>query len=69
MIHLTHSVSGSEIGNELMNDPEEAMYALEALADGDGMLIDDICDMISGQTAEKVSQFARRLADAIDNRN
>lgn len=69
MIHLTHTVSGPEIGRELANDPEEAIWALEALAaDATEFFFSEVADLIAGQTAKDVSAFARRLADAIDNR-
>ncbi|MEM9762124.1 MAG: hypothetical protein AAF968_06395 [Pseudomonadota bacterium] len=70
MISLTVYESGEALGRALADDAEEAMFALEAMAqEGNGALIDDIADVITGEIAETVSTFARRLADAIDTRD
>ena len=68
MIHLTHSVSGGEIGVALAEEPEELLEALEALAGRYGMFRDDVLDMIAGTRADNIARFCRDLADAIDNR-
>ena len=68
MIMMTHIVSGNEIGEALLGDPEEIIFVLETLAAQDDWLINEITESIAGTTAEKVSEFARTLADAIDNR-
>lgn len=34
MIHLSHSITGGQIGAELANDEEELAYALVAIAEG-----------------------------------
>ena len=68
MIHLTHSVSGGELGAELAHEPEELLAALEELAGRYGMFRDDVLDMISGTRADNIAKFFRDFADAIDNR-
>lgn len=69
MLRFDINLSGSQVGRELAEDPEEAIYALEAMADRPDHLLDEIPQLIAGMTAENVTAFLRNLADAIENRD
>ncbi|GGF73337.1 hypothetical protein SAMN05216376_111161 [Mameliella alba] len=61
MIHLSHTVSGGEIGNQLANDEEELAYALAAIA---LVGVDDnaVADYLSGEDRERVRTLCNAIA-------
>lgn len=60
MIHLSHFISGGQIGNELANDEEELAYALAAIAEA-GVNDIEVADYLSGDDRDRV----RNLCNAI----
>ncbi len=61
MIHLTHSVSGSEIGGQLASDEEELAYTLATIAE---LGVDDnaVADYLSGKDRERVRDLCNAIA-------
>ena len=61
MIHLSHSVSGSQIGAELAVNQEELAYALVAIAEG---VPDDteLLYYLSGEDQRKVRDLCNAIA-------
>ena len=64
MIHLTHSVTGAQVGEELGNDEEELAYALVAIADQKPDL-DELRDNLGGVNQRIVRDFCNSIAIAL----
>lgn len=61
MIHLTHSVSGGQIGRELAGDDEELAYALVALAEY-GVDDEALSEYLTGEDRERVRHMCNAIA-------
>ena len=61
MIHLSHLVSGGQIGNELADDEEELAYALAAIAMV-GVDKKAVADHLSSDDRERVRDLCASLA-------
>lgn len=61
MIHLTHSVTGGQIGNELAGDEEELAYALAAIAER-GVDDNAVADYLNGEDRERVRDLCNAIA-------
>ena len=61
MIHLSHSVTGGQIGSELAHDEEELAYALSAIAE---IGVDDqsVADHLSGEDRDRVRDLCNSIA-------
>lgn len=69
MISIEHRMTGNDLVQGIIDDPEEAIFFFEGLADeGGDRFLEEIQELVAGQTAEKIVEFARKLADAIENR-
>lgn len=67
MITLTHSVSGSEVGRELINDAEELAYALIEMSDQSALNIGpQVADVLYGDDRKKVVEWLKSLAREIE---
>ena len=61
MIHLSHSVTGGQIGTELAGDEEELAYALVAIAEH-GPDIAELRDYLSGSQQKEVIDLCNAIA-------
>lgn len=69
MITLDIQVSGSQIGRELGNDPEELAYALEALAErNDSNLPKEVADSYPYGDVDSVVALLRNIATELEER-
>lgn len=67
MLSFDVSVSGSEVGRKLQNDPEELAYALAELADGfRETLATDVIEMLPYGKADEVKAMLLSLILAIE---
>lgn len=61
MIHLSHSVSGGQIGSELACDDEELAYALVALAEA-GVDDEALSEYLTGEDRDRVRHMCNAIA-------
>lgn len=64
MIHLSHSVSGGQVGTELGHDEEELAYALKAIADV-GPDLNAVADYLKDLGHDRVLALCQELAQEL----
>ena len=69
MIYINHGMTGTEVAEALADDPEEIIYALEALADRYDQFRGDVLDIISGTTADTIAGFLRSRSTLLNPRS
>jgi len=71
MIDINVRLSGAEIGDALLSEPEELFYALAQMAVDESdqemrAIAHDVAQYAHGDRAEEVVRFLRILADRIE---